>query len=175
MSHPNAEAPPTGFALRCLLDQELSPEFKLADRLGVGCMVSGGLMGDNWRGCRLESAAGKNTTSDTALVLDEVPGATREDIDLEGLKTFMDRPRVDLAMPTAFESSLESRLQEPHTPAFSCFAGVAKVDSLSATDFVCVLWEFESSWSASEWVDGGLSIPSNASPAACSVADVGDF
>jgi len=88
LSHPNAEAPPTGFALRCLLDQELSPELKLADRLGVGCRVSGGLIGDNWRGCRWESAAGDDTTSDTVLALDEAPGPTREDVDLEGLKNF---------------------------------------------------------------------------------------
>ena len=32
-------------------------------------------------------------------MLDEAPRATHEDVDLEGLKTFMDRPRVDLAMP----------------------------------------------------------------------------
>ena len=74
-------------------------------------------MRDNWRGCRLESglesAAGDDATSDTVLALDEAPGPTRKDVDLEGLRTFIDRPHVDPAMPTAFESSLESRLQEP--------------------------------------------------------------
>ena len=98
MGHPNAEAP-LGQTMA-----KLSPQFKLADRLGVGCRVSGGLMGDNWRGCRLESAAG-DTTSDTVLALDEAPGHTWEDVDLEGLRTFIDRPRVDLAMPTVFESA----------------------------------------------------------------------
>ena len=105
MSHPNAKAPPTGFALRCLLGQELSPEFKLADRLGVGCRVSDGLMRDNWRGCRLESAAGDDTTSDTVLALDEAPGPTRKDVDLEGLRTFIDRPRVDLVKGSSLDRS----------------------------------------------------------------------